>query len=157
MCGIAGSIGITDWNSNDAIHTIAHRGPDTNGSFIEGNVMLAHTRLAIVDLSENGNEPMFSDDGQYVLIYNGEIYNHQSIRANLKQLGYHFKGHSDAETLLYGFIHFGEHILQQINGIFAFAIFNRRKKELFIARDHFGVKPLYYYHKNGVFAFQLRN
>ncbi len=153
MCGIAGSIGIANWNSSEVLSKIAHRGPDSDGVFTEDNVMLAHTRLSIVDLSEAGAQPMTSDDGNYVMVFNGEIYNHMELRKKLQQQGYHFHGHSDTETLLYGYIQYGEQVLQQLNGIFAFAVYNRQKKEVFVARDHFGVKPLYYYHKDGVFAF----
>jgi asparagine synthase (glutamine-hydrolyzing) len=96
---------------------------------------------------------MFSADGNYVIIFNGEIYNHLDIRATLTKAGYAFKGTSDTETLLYGFIYYGEKVLELINGIFAFAIFDKRSGDLFISRDHFGVKPLYYYYKDGIFAF----
>ncbi len=153
MCGIAGLIHSKPENY---IHRfselIAHRGPDDHGVYIDGNLALAHRRLSIQDVSANGHQPMMSRDGRYVIIFNGEIYNHWDIRKKLEHK-YRFKSTSDTETLLYGFAEYGEQILDKLNGIFAFAIYDRYDKELFIARDHLGVKPLYYYQVGHTFLF----
>ncbi len=157
MCGIAGII-----NRNKSIdlsliermqNSIAHRGPDSQSHFVENNIGLVHTRLAILDLSENGNQPMFDSSGNFVIVFNGEIYNHFQLRKDLIAKGYQFKGNSDTETLLYGFIEYGKHVLTKLNGIFAFSIYDRSSQSLFLARDQMGVKPLYYYLKDDVFLF----
>lgn len=153
MCGIVGSISKKFNFSEEAIGALAHRGPDDQGLFYENGVTLGHRRLSIVDLSANGHQPMISSDGRYVIIYNGEIYNHQHIREKLLSKGYSFKSTSDTETLLNGYAEFGPAIVEKLNGIFAFAIYDRIKEEVFIGRDQFGIKPLYYYHKNEVFLF----
>lgn len=152
MCGIAGSISAdkTTYRLSDCI---SHRGPDATGEFREGMVQLEHRRLSIIDLSENGRQPMTSADGNYVIIFNGEIYNHHDIRKDLQRKGYTFRSTSDTESLLYGYIEYGAKILQELNGIFAFAIYDRSKQQVFIARDQFGVKPLYIYHYNNCFLF----
>jgi asparagine synthase (glutamine-hydrolysing) len=153
MCGI---IGLISKDSKDKIvgcnNLIAHRGPDDNGYLCHDNLSLAHRRLSIQDLSANGHQPMISLDDNYVIIFNGEIYNHWDIRKKLENK-YTFNSNSDTETLLYGFIEYGKEILNQLNGIFAFAILDKKKNELFIARDQFGVKPLYYYCDNNQFWF----
>jgi asparagine synthase (glutamine-hydrolysing) len=153
MCGIAGLIhpGAKDFiESFDK--SIAHRGPDGYGQYNVDNVALIHRRLAIQDLSPLGAQPMFSADGRYVIIYNGEIYNHWEIREQLVN-EFSFKSTSDTETLLYGFLKYGSAVLDQLNGIFAFAILEITTGNLFIARDPFGIKPLYYYHDQGIFLF----
>ncbi len=153
MCGI---VGLISKNTADdlalSLNKVSHRGPDDSGLFVYENLGLGHRRLSILDLSENGHQPMISDCGNYVLIFNGEIYNHLEIRTKLNSK-YKFKSQSDTETLLYGFIEFGSAVLQMLNGIFAFSIFNKQTKELFIARDQFGVKPLYYYADESLFWF----
>jgi asparagine synthase (glutamine-hydrolysing) len=152
MCGIIGAIGYGDLDSKCILSTIAHRGPDSQGVFEGDNIFLGHVRLSILDLSEMGRQPMFDSTGRYIIIFNGEIYNHLEIRQKLINK-YSFLSSSDTETLLYGYIEYGEVILQLLNGIFAFAIFDRIKGEIFIARDQFGIKPLYYYQKDGKFLF----
>lgn len=153
MCGIYGYIGKEMLFDQDRIDTlIAHRGPDDRGNLAWGNVNLIHRRLAIQDLSPHGHQPMISADGRYVIIFNGEIYNHRELRIALSEL-YHFKSQSDTETLLYGFAAWGEQIFNKLNGIFALAILDKQTGILTIARDHFGVKPLYYYHSEGKFVF----
>ncbi|TRU02498.1 MAG: asparagine synthase (glutamine-hydrolyzing) [Microcystis aeruginosa Ma_AC_P_19900807_S300] len=144
MCGIAGGVGINDPQIDKVKLSISHRGPDSNGSFCEDELFLVHTRLAIQDLSDQANQPMFSEDGRYVIVFNGEIYNHQDIRKRIGT-GASFRSTGDTETVLMSYIHFGEHCLNMLNGIFAMAIYDRQKRELFIARDQFGVKPLYIY------------
>jgi len=156
MCGIFGVINREEKVSRDLVQKacdlIAHRGPDDKDYFTEGRIGFGHRRLSIVDLSEHGRQPMISADGNYVLIFNGEIYNHLEIRHELYGSGYQFKGTCDTETLLYGYIHYGKAILTRLNGIFSFAVYDKIKREIFIARDQYGIKPLYYYHAGGTFA-----
>lgn len=154
MCGILGSVNIPF--SEDILDLIAHRGPDDFGieRFDVGghNVHYGHRRLSIVDLSPAGHQPMVSPCGNYVLVFNGEIYNHQELRSRLpKELD--FKGHSDSETLLHYLIHFGEEGIGDLNGIFAFAFADTVKKKIILVRDPFGVKPLYYAQTDNGLAF----
>ena len=151
MCGIVGSVN-TKWVENP-LNSIDHRGPDSQGSFKYENVFLGHTRLSILDLTDLANQPMMSSDERYVMVYNGEIYNHWAIRNDLLKKGYKFKSTSDTETLLYSWAEWGLDCLQYFNGIFAFAVFDKKENKLFIARDRFGVKPLYIYKKNNTIAF----
>ena len=159
MCGILGSVNIPF--SEDILDLIAHRGPDDFGieRFHSGEheVHFGHRRLSIVDLSPAGHQPMVSPCGNYVLIFNGEIYNHQELRQRLPK-SLEFKGHSDSETLLYYLIHFGQQGIVDLNGIFGFAFADKAKKKMILARDPFGVKPLYYSHSdNGlVFSSEIR-
>lgn len=124
---------------------ITHRGPDDDGIFIEENIGLGHRRLSIVDVA-HGHQPMFSADKSRVIIYNGEIYNHADYRAGLIEKGYKFETHCDTETILHLFEEYGEKCVEKLRGMFAFAIYDKLKRELFIARDRLGVKPLYYVH-----------
>jgi len=153
MCGIIGAIGVHSSLSSDiALNLISHRGPDSSGVFIRDKFFIGHTRLSIQDLSENGSQPMYSEDKRYVIIFNGEIYNHLEIRREI--LAHRsFKSSGDTETVLYAYIEYGVAIFEKLNGIFAFAIFDNQTKEIIIARDHFGVKPLYYYNKDDLFLF----
>lgn len=153
MCGIIGGISTkANWDKDKMLALIEHRGPDSKGCFEEGNIFLGHARLSIQDLSENGRQPLFSQDERYVIVFNGEIYNHIEIRNKLTA-EFDFKSHSDTETILYAYIKYGEKCLTMFNGIFAFAIYDRHTKEIFIARDHFGVKPLYIYAEENSFLF----
>jgi len=153
MCGI---IGISSPNNSRYIEVsnsiMTHRGPDDSGVYIGDNIALGHRRLSIQDLSVNGHQPMISQDGNFILVFNGEIYNHQEIRASLKGT-YSFKSTSDTETLLYAFIEEGVDVFERLNGIFAFAILDIAKQEVVLCRDHFGIKPLYYYQKENEFYF----
>jgi asparagine synthase (glutamine-hydrolysing) len=153
MCGIAGVVYLsnTKVSINGLTNAISHRGPDGNGVFIADNIALGHRRLSIVDLSENGSQPMYSDDSRYVLVYNGEIYNHEELRKTLSKS--HFNSSSDTETLLYGLIEFGTDFIKNLNGIFAFAFFDTFTNKLILVRDHFGTKPLYYYQDDDVLLF----
>jgi asparagine synthase (glutamine-hydrolysing) len=156
MCGI---FGIIDKKKNVdvvivklACNKIAHRGPDDEGFFVKENIGLGHRRLSILDLSASGHQPMISADEKHIIIFNGEIYNHNELRENyLKE--FQFKSTSDTETLLEGFVKYGEDFIANLNGIFAFAILNLETNSLFIARDHLGVKPLYYYNDDNYFIF----
>ncbi len=137
---------------------IAHRGPDAADSWIDedAGIALAHRRLAIIDLSEAGKQPMASHDERYVIVYNGEIYNHQELRQQLEQSGHsvNWRGHSDTETLLACISAWGfERSLQLLDGMFAFALWDRKERELLLARDRMGEKPLYYGIHNSVFFF----
>ena len=154
MCGIVGVAALRGQSVpalDSAVAKIAHRGPDGNGIYSTGHVILGHTRLAILDPSEAGAQPMISHDGKFAMTYNGEIYNFATLRDELAQRGVVFRGHSDSEVLLEGYAHFGTDVLQWLNGIFAFAIVNNETQELFIARDHLGIKPLYW--AQGPFGF----
>lgn len=153
MCGIIGSYSLKFHFSKDQINIISHRGPDDAGYFFENDVMLGHRRLAIVDLSENAHQPMQTTDGRYTIVFNGEIYNHLAIRQELIKEGITFKSSSDTETLLQGFATWGMSILQKLNGIFSFALYDKQEHKLLVVRDQLGVKPLYYYNKDGIFAF----
>lgn len=151
MCGINGF----NWQDEDAIKRmntkIAHRGPDDEGVFLSPEISLGHRRLSIIDLSPAGHQPMRTPDGRYTIIYNGELYNFKEIKAELKE--FNFFSNSDTEVVLRAFAKWGIGCLEKFNGIFAFAVWDAEKKELFLARDQFGVKPLYYYFENGKFIF----
>lgn len=144
MCGIIGTVDLP--LARSALDLIAHRGPDGQGLLSQTvgahRVTLGHRRLAIVDLSENGAQPMASVDGTHLVVFNGEIYNHSTLRAQI--LGVGFRGHSDTETLLYSMAARGTGAIGDLNGIFAFAWLDLQRKRLVLARDPFGVKPLYY-------------
>lgn len=134
--------------------TLSKRGPDEDGIYTEKNVALAHKRLIVID-PEGGKQPMIEkySYGEYVIVYNGQIYNTQELRNTLLENNFSFNGHCDTEVLLKSYIHYGYDVVNHLNGIFSFAIWNSGKKELFLARDHFGVKPLFYTIKNGSFIF----
>lgn len=153
MCGIAGSVNTEI--GEKTLQLIKHRGPDSQGlirdNIGDNNVYFGHTRLSIVDLSEAGSQPMYSDCGNYCITFNGEIYNHLELRKKLK--GVNFKGHSDTETILYYIREFGIEAVSEFNGIFAFGFLDKVKKKLYLARDHFGVKPLYYYFNSNKLVF----
>ncbi len=152
MCGIVGAIGKINFDYKKSIQSISHRGPDSSGEFRAESVFLGHTRLSIQDLSENGNQPMFSKDGRYVIVFNGEVYNHLEIRESLIN-DFDFKSTGDTETVLYAYIKYGKDALNLFNGIFAFAIYDIQEKIIFIARDQFGVKPLYIYQDHNCLLF----
>lgn len=156
MCGIAGFFGNYSGESLErAGRAIAHRGPDADGIWFDmgAGIGLAHRRLSILDLSSSGAQPMVSDDGAVVLVFNGEIYNFRELRAELEASGHQFRGHSDTEVLLHLYLVHGEAMLSRLNGIFAFALWDKRKQSLFVARDALGVKPLYFAETSAGFAF----
>jgi asparagine synthase (glutamine-hydrolysing) len=151
MCGIAGLLNLDGAPAQQArvkamCEAVAHRGPDGEGIFIDGPAGLGHRRLAIIDLSPGGRQPMQSADGRFTLSYNGEIYNFQELRTVLQSKGYRFQSRSDTEVLLAAWVHWGPKSLARFNGMFAFALWDAREKRLVLARDRFGVKPLYYCH-----------
>jgi asparagine synthase (glutamine-hydrolysing) len=146
MCGIFGLV-TDDLNIERArlsLDTLKHRGPDQWGEYIENRVYLGHRRLSIIDLSENGRQPMISDDGNVIITVNGEIYNYREIRNELKQ-NYNFRSESDSEVILHGYRHFGiDGLLGRIDGMFAICIYDKKLGKVFLARDRAGIKPLFY-------------
>ncbi len=165
MCGISGMIDFQqDLRKQSAVmktmqKTLNRRGPDQNGMYLQEHAALMHTRLAVID-PENGKQPMQFTDGKeiYMIIYNGELYNTAEIRQELQRKGYSFRTHSDTEVVLQAYAAYGAECLQLFNGIFAFAIWEERKKKLFLARDRIGVKPLFYYETETgiVFASEMK-
>jgi asparagine synthase (glutamine-hydrolysing) len=143
--------------ATSVIDSVAHRGPDGQGwkEFYspQGPVIMAHRRLAIIDLTEDGHQPMSSEDQRYWITYNGEIYNYLEIKDELKKAGYHFRTQTDTEVLLKSYLHWGPECLHKFNGMFAFVIWDDKHKKTFAARDRFGVKPLYYYKQGNKIAF----
>lgn len=151
MCGISGiysgfkKIADRDIDDVKTMNTIQfHRGPDAEGLFFDDGCVLGHRRLAIIDLSSQGEQPFSSVDGRYKMTYNGEIFNYKELREELITIGYQFRTTNDVEVLLTAYIHYKEACLNKLNGMFAFAIYDATEKSLFIARDRFGIKPLYY-------------
>lgn len=132
---------------------MAHRGPDSFDYYYEDFIGLGHRRLSILDLSEAGKQPMRTPDGRYCIVFNGEIFNFQELRSDLTRLGFSFHSHSDTEVLLKAYVHYGSNVLDKLNGMFAFAIWDRVERSLFLARDRVGVKPLYYAIYNDTFYF----
>ena len=158
MCGIAGEIcpagGVTGERAHAAQDAMKRRGPDQNGIYMSNKAVLIHTRLCVVDI-ENGRQPMscMYDGNRYVIVYNGELYNTAEVRSRLLEHGCEFTGHSDTEVVLKAFAVFGSDCVNQFNGIFAFAIWDEKKRRLFFARDRIGVKPFFYTIDNGRFVF----
>jgi asparagine synthase (glutamine-hydrolysing) len=158
MCGIAGLIGFAEPSAyvprlQEALH---HRGPDGKGSFVEQELALVHTRLSIIDTSAAGNQPLFNEDRSLVLVCNGEIYNFQALRQQLEDQGHRFASHSDSEVVLHLYEQLQGNVdalLHSLRGMFAFALYDRTRKRLIIARDRFGIKPLYVYHQGHQLAF----
>lgn len=163
MCGILGVLPLNDNGKsafkflNDAVRTLQKRGPDNNATYIDDNIALAHTRLSVIDTSEKGNQPFFDKSGRYIIVFNGEFYNYKEYREKLLKKGIKFHSNTDTEVLLYLFINEGIKCLKKINGFFAFAIYDKYEKKLILARDRFGIKPLYLYEDNNkiIFASQL--
>lgn len=160
MCGIAGFYNtnnlMTDATENDLkkmIRTLAHRGPDDEGYYFSGSLGLAQRRLSIIDLSQKAHQPMHDDINRLWIAFNGEIYNFQNIKEELLKKKYEFQSTSDTEVILYAYREWGEECLKKFIGMFAFALWDEFERKLFIARDRLGIKPLYYYYKNGAFVF----
>lgn len=150
MCGICGLVDFNNEGKPDRsllesmTRELAHRGPDDRGTFNDRHVGLGHTRLSILDLTSAGRQPMQSDDGQVTLIHNGEIYNFRELRTTLRKEGYPFHSRSDTEVLLKSYLRWGVGAFAKLSGMFAFAIWDQRVRALFLVRDRFGIKPLYY-------------
>lgn len=158
MCGIAGYINLDGAPASAVIlkkmtDVIAHRGPDGEGQWVEGNVGIGHRRLAILDLSPAGHQPMVTADHRYVLSYNGEIYNFRELRADLEAEGVWFRSQTDSEVVLYALAQWGTDALLKFNGMFALALWDRKEKTLLLARDRYGIKPLYYAKQKNAFLF----
>lgn len=152
MCGICGFVGLEDKKTLKSMSDcIAYRGPDDQGHFSDDGVGLANRRLSIIDI-EGGHQPMNSADGRFVLVYNGELYNFQTLRAHLEKY-YRFSTRSDTEVILHAFELWGPRCVEKFNGMFAFAIWDTDKRELFLARDRLGIKPLYYTQVGNQFVF----
>jgi asparagine synthase (glutamine-hydrolysing) len=165
MCGINGIFGLSDTEiAKQKIiamnNCMQHRGPDDEGVYVKEKIALGHRRLSIIDLSAAGHQPMTSSDGRYQIIYNGELYNYRELKFELQrvvsgseQKAYLFRTNTDTEVIIAAYARWGSECLKHFNGMFAFAIWDDQAKELFVARDRLGIKPLYYLYTNGVFAF----
>lgn len=158
MCGVAGILNRDGAPVSPVIlrrmaDAIAHRGPDGEGFAVDGSLGLAHRRLAIIDLSPAGHQPMATSDGRYVLSYNGEVYNFQELRLELEALGHRFRSRTDSEVVLNAWAAWGEAALRRFNGMFAFALWDKVERKLWLARDRYGVKPLYYAACGSTFLF----
>lgn len=162
MCGIAGYKTLT--NQNKEIHdehllamqrSLAHRGPDGGGIWKsqKHQIGFAHRRLSIIDLSKAGLQPMVSNDGNTIVCYNGEVYNYQEIKKNLIDLGHTFRTNTDTEVLIHAFQEWGIQFIQKLEGMFAFALFDKKKNELYLVRDRIGIKPLYFSTRSGFISF----
>jgi asparagine synthase (glutamine-hydrolysing) len=158
MCGIAGFAlhGYKDINVDTLLamgDRIAHRGPDAHGEFINSQVGFCHRRLSILDLSSAGNQPMYSDDKNIVIVFNGEIYNFIELKVELEEEGVIFKSGTDTEVIIHLYKKLGKNCVEKLNGMFAFAIWDDVEQQIFMARDRIGKKPLYYFQHEGKFAF----
>ena len=158
MCGIAGIFNLNGEPASPSIlkkmtDAIAHRGPDGEGHYTDGFVGLGHRRLAIIDLSPAGHQPMISANKQFVLSYNGEVYNFQELRLELESLGYQFRSRTDSEVVLNAWVEWGEDCVNHFNGMFAFSVWDKKKKTLYLVRDRYGIKPLYYAQLGNTFLF----
>jgi asparagine synthase (glutamine-hydrolysing) len=158
MCGIAGYINLDGSPASAVIlkkmtDAIAHRGPDGEGQWVDGNVGIGHRRLAILDLTPAGHQPMVSADHRWVLSYNGEVYNYRELRADLEAEGIWFRSQTDTEVVLYALATWGTDALVKFNGMFALALWDRKKRSLLLARDRYGIKPVYYSQQNNIFSF----
>lgn len=158
MCGITGMFNVR--GKPVSVNTlrkmtgiVSHRGPDDEGYWLESFIGFGHRRLAVIDLSPLAHQPMQSDDGNLVITYNGEVYNFQELRAELETMGHRFRSKSDTEVVLNAYRQWGRECLHKFNGMFAFALWDKKKGELFLARDRYGIKPLYYYFKDDLFIF----
>lgn len=156
MCGIVGAVGakIGHFVSDPARYTEAlrHRGPDGTGVYIGRDVFLGHRRLSIIDV-EGGKQPMFNEDRSMCIVFNGEIYNYRELRAVLVSKGHYFATRSDTETILHAYEEYGDKCVERLRGMFAFAIWNEKSRSLLLARDRFGIKPVFYAHVDGAFVF----
>ena len=158
MCGFSGRFHAQrlpddpEWGGRaDAL--LFHRGPDGGGAYADERCQLVHRRLALIDLSPTGHQPMANHDGSVVLMFNGEIYNHPALRAELQSRGYQFRGRSDTEVIVHLYEEYGEEMLERLRGMFALAIYDRPRRRIVIARDRFGIKPLYYASLEDQFVF----
>ncbi len=163
MCGISGIYNFNSAPVNEAQlrgmnRTIHHRGPDGDGIFIDNNAGIGSTRLAIIDLREIANMPLYDNENRYVIVYNGEIFNYLELRRELIEKGHKFNTNSDTEVVLNAYIQWGEECLHKLNGMWAIAIWDKQEKTLFCSRDRYGIKPLYFYKDNQklIFASEIK-
>jgi len=157
MCGIVGFIDKTKKDKkekiiNDMMDKIIHRGPNSKGTFINDDVVLGFRRLSIIDL-EGGTQPIYNEKEDMVITFNGEIYNFKELRKDLEEKGHIFKTNTDTEVIIHGYEEYGKEIVKKLRGMFAFVIYNKETNELFGARDHFGIKPFYYYKQDNLFIY----
>lgn len=149
MCGISGIFDLQGQRDIDVLllarmnHSLRHRGPDEGGLHREPGLGLAHRRLSVIDLA-SGQQPLFNADRSIAIVFNGEIYNYRALMAELRQFGHQFRTSSDTEVIVHAWEQWGEQCVQRLRGMFAFALWDRRRHLLFLARDRLGVKPLYY-------------
>ncbi len=162
MCGISGIVNLKDRTIERAevvamMDAMRHRGPDDEGVYLDDAVGLGFVRLSVIDLSQGGHQPMFSTDRRYAMIYNGEIYNYLELRQELIEADYVFETQTDTEVLLNAYLHWGEEMLDRLNGMWAFVIYDRQSQSLFAARDRYGIKPFYYCIENDrlIFASEI--
>ena len=156
MCGIVGfssRIENADAVLEEMMERIRHRGPDAGGKYLNGEIALGHRRLSIIDITEQGDQPIFNEDRSMVLVFNGEIYNYKEIREELTAAGHTFRTETDSEVLIHGYEEYGAELLNRLRGMFSFVIWDERNKELFGARDFFGIKPMYYAQMGESFLF----
>lgn len=158
MCGIVGFVDKRNTKEKKEIikkmaDRIAHRGPDDEGFYVDKNVALGHRRLSIIDLSKSGAQPIWNEEKSMAIVFNGEIYNYENIKEELIKKGHKFKTKTDTEVLLHGYEEYKEKLFPMLRGMFSFVIYDKEKEELIGARDHFGIKPFYYYKKEGNFFF----
>ncbi len=158
MCGIAGIFNLNGEPVSPVLlrkmtNSIAHRGPDGEGFYTDSFIGLGHRRLAIIDLSPAGHQPMSTPDGQFAITYNGEVYNFQELRIELESIGHTFRSKTDTEVVLNAYAEWGPKCTERFNGMFAFAIWDRTRQELFLARDRYGIKPVYYTLVDNTFIF----
>lgn len=158
MCGISGIINFNNQPADENLirqmmHAMKHRGPDDEGTYVHENAGLGFVRLSIIDLSPGGHQPMHDEENRYTIVFNGEIYNYIELRKELQAKGVQFRSQSDTEVLLKAYITWGKACLDKLNGMFAFAVYDSRERSLFIARDRYGIKPLYFYQDTERFIF----
>lgn len=158
MCGITGIINLNNQRVDESVislmtDAIAHRGPDGKGVFLDGNIALGHRRLAILDVSEKGAQPMHSGSGNWSIVFNGCIYNFKELRQELISKGHTFKSTTDTEVIAEGLEAQGVDFFKRLNGMFAIAAWNKNTRKIYLSRDRFGIKPLYYWHNSNTFLF----
>jgi len=158
MCGIVGIFNLNKEKVSlnflkEMTDIIKHRGPDGEGHYVDGNLGLGHRRLAIIDLTEKAKQPMTNKDKTVVITYNGEIYNFRELRKELESLGYNFFSNSDTEVVVHSYEEWGIDCINKFNGMFAFALWDKGKKNLFLVRDRYGIKPLYIWQNKNVLLF----
>ena len=155
MCGFTGYVNNKKKDKNiikEMTKTIIHRGPDDEGIYTDDTYHVGFRRLSFQDV-KNGSQPMYNEDKSLVIVYNGEVYNFKELKEELIKLGHKFTNNSDTEVILHGYMEYKEEVVNKLRGMFAFAIWDVKKQELFIARDMFGIKPLYYTYQNDTFMF----